>query len=266
MTQHTAQFVGSIPENYDAGLGPHIFVDYARDLSRRVEALSPGRVLELAAGTGIVTRTLRDVLGDTCAIVATDLNPPMLDVAKRKFADGDNVTFEPADAMALPFGDASFDVIACQFGVMFFPDKLASYREAARVLKPGGAYVFNVWGSLDDNPFAAIAHETVESFFPDDPPQFYRTPFGYHDGDAIRGAVLDAGFEDVSVASVRLSTRVHSPDMFAKGLVFGNPLYDEIVSRGGDPERIYGALLGAIRTKLADPMPLHALVVQASKA
>jgi ubiquinone/menaquinone biosynthesis C-methylase UbiE len=169
MNDSANQFVGSIPENYDNGLGPNIFIDYADDLARRAGAAGASDVLELAAGTGIVSRRLRDALAPDARLTVTDLNPPMLGVAQAKFSDGEAVVFTPADAMALPFGDAQFDLIVCQFGVMFFPDKIASYREAARVLRPGGRYIFNTWGTMEANPFSLIAHEVTARFFPDDP-------------------------------------------------------------------------------------------------
>ena len=172
MTEEASRFVGSIPEHYDAGLGPHIFEGYAEDLAGRVAALDPAAVLELAAGTGIVTRRLRDVLPAGCDIVASDLNQPMLDFAEAKFAPDESVGFEVADATDLPWQDERFDVVTCQFGVMFFPDKHRSYAEARRVLRAGGHYVFNVWDAWPFNAFAEITHDVVAGFFPDDPPRF----------------------------------------------------------------------------------------------
>jgi ubiquinone/menaquinone biosynthesis C-methylase UbiE len=145
MFEQSARFTGDIPTNYDRGMGPHLFVDYAADLARRVAAARPLRVLEIAAGTGIVTRLLRDILPVTADLVASDLNPPMLDVARQKFRAGERIEFQPADANALPFPDGAFDAVVCQFGVMFFPDKLRAFAEAFRVLKPGGRFLFSVW-------------------------------------------------------------------------------------------------------------------------
>jgi ubiquinone/menaquinone biosynthesis C-methylase UbiE len=144
---------GSISQHYDRSLGPLIFVDYAADISHRVAACSPARVLETAAGTGIVTRRLRDQLPAGVRLTATDLNPPMLEIARTKFRPGEQVEFQPADATVLPFADGSFDAVVCQFGVMFFPDKDKSYREVYRVLAPGGHYLFNIWDSHRHNPF-----------------------------------------------------------------------------------------------------------------
>ncbi len=266
MSDGASRFVGSIPENYDNGLGPYIFVGYADDLSRRTAALEPRAVLELAAGTGIVTRKLRDALPADCELVASDLNPPMLEVARSKFGADESVRFETIDATNVSQPDAAFDVVVCQFGVMFFPDKDRAFAEVHRVLRPGGTYVFNVWDSWDANPFARIAHEVVAEFFPDDPPGFYRVPFSYHDTDEIESTVQRAGFHSIAIEHVALTSRITSASDFATGLIFGNPLHDEIVSKGGDPKAVHVALAAAIEKQLGAEMPLRAIVVEAGKA
>ncbi len=265
MTQQSARFVGSIPENYDQGLGPHIFHDYADDLARRVADLNPGSVLELAAGTGIVTRRLRDALEPGCELVASDLNPPMLEVAKAKFAPDESVRFEAIDATNLAFDDRSFDVITCQFGIMFFPDKDRSYAEVHRVLRPGGAYVFNVWDSWATNPYAQLAYEVGEEFFPDNPPGFYKVPFSYHDPEEIEASVRGAGFSRVAIEHVPLTSKIPSAGNFARGLVHGNPLHDEILSRGGNTDEVISAMTEAIERRLGGEMPLQAIYIHASK-
>lgn len=203
MGSDAAGFIGNIPQYYDQGLGPIIFAEYAADIARRVASGRPARVLETAAGTGIVTRKLRDALPDGTQLTATDLNPPMLDIARAKFRPGEQVGFQPADAVALPFADASFDAIVCQFGVMFFPDKAKSFSEAYRVLVPGGRYVLSVWDSHRYNPFGRIAHEVAGRFFPADPPQFYSVPFSCHQIDPIKDMLLTAGFDDIDIAVIR---------------------------------------------------------------
>lgn len=269
MDNNSALFIGSIPEHYDRGLGPIIFADYAADMARRVAALAPARVLELAAGTGIVTRALRDALAAGAQLTATDLNAPMLDVARGKFAAGEAVAFEVADAMALPFGDARFDAVVCQFGIMFFPDKDRSYREAHRVLAPGGTYLFSVWDSHRHNPFSRIAHELVVRLFPADPPQFYQVPFSCHQIDPIKEAIAEAGFTGVEIAVLPLEKTIPDAAAFARGLVYGNPLIDQVRARGGvDPERIVDALVEAQHREFGrDPgrMPLQAIVFSARK-
>jgi ubiquinone/menaquinone biosynthesis C-methylase UbiE len=267
MTDQSASFVGSIPEYYDSLLGPLIFNDYASDLAKCVAGLQPDSVLELAAGTGIVSRKLRDTLPPTCSLLVSDLNPPMLEVARQKFQAGESVGFEALDATDLPFEDASFDALACQFGVMFFPDKMASYKEALRVLRPGGSYIFNVWGTWEQNPFARVAFEAAATFFPpDDPPVFYRVPFSYNDAGAIEAAITKAGFASVTTRRLRLQKNLPSAREFGRGLVFGNPLIDEIAARAGDPEQICAAVGDALHAQLGSDLSLEALVITCKKA
>ena len=263
-----ASFVGSIPEHYDQGLGPMIFVDYAADISRRVAGRAPRRILETAAGTGIVTRALRDALTAGAQLTATDLNAPMLEIARTKFRIGEQVEFQPADATALTFPDGSFDAVVCQFGVMFYPDKDASYREVYRVLAPGGSYLFNVWDSHRYNAFGRIAHEVVGSFFPADPPQFMKPPFSYP-FEPIKESLIAAGFGDINVTVVRLEKEIPGAAAFARGFIYGSPLIDQIGTRGGvDPERVVELLTQAFRSEFgADPgrMSLQAMVFSAKK-
>ena len=234
-----ASFIGNIPEHYDTGLGPVIFADYAADIARRTAACGPARVLETAAGTGIVTRQLRDVLPPGVHLTATDLNAPMLEVARTRFRPGEAVDFRPADAASLPFSDGAFDAVVCQFGVMFFPQKEAAYREVHRVLAGEGHYLFSVWDSHRHNPFGRIAHETAASFFPADPPQFYNVPFSYHRIDPIKESLIEAGFDHINLAVVKLYKEIPDVARFARGLIHGNPLIDQIRTRGGvEPDRV----------------------------
>jgi ubiquinone/menaquinone biosynthesis C-methylase UbiE len=269
MTSATSQFTGSIPEFYDRGLGPFVFAGFSADLARRASTLQTGRVLELAAGTGILTRGLRDTLPPAVQIVATDLNPPMLAVAKTKFEAEESVSFEPADACALPFADQSFDLMVCQFGVMFFPDKDVSFCEAMRVLKPGGRYLFNVWDAFVHNPFARIAHETIGSFFEADPPVFYKTPFGYSEIAPVTAALAGAGFTAITAETVSLQSEIADARQFADGLVFGNPIVEEIRRQSTvRPEDVVAAVARALRKEFGpDPgrMPLRAIVYEATK-
>lgn len=264
MNRAAANFVGSIPEYYDRFLGPRIFSDYADDLASRVSTKQPRAVLELAAGTGIVSRKLRDALPSYCDLLATDLNPPMLATARSKFQADENISFEMADATNLPFEDNRFDVVVCQFGVMFFPDKEKSYAEVLRVLRPGGQYIFSVWGSWDENPFAAIAHSVVADMYPDKPPGFYKVPFGYHDTQEIHDSLMSTGFTQCKSDALALTSTIPSAKEFARGLVFGNPLLEEILSRGGDPDRVCAAIATAIESKLGSSMPLRAVIIEAS--
>lgn len=267
MAADPSQFVGDIPERYDRNLGPYIFAAYAADIAGRVAALKPRNTLEIAAGTGIVSRTLHDLLPEDAMLTVTDLNAPMLAVARRKFGSNEKVAFETADALSLPFADQTFDAVLCQFGVMFFPDKAQAFCEARRVLAFGGSFIFNVWDSRALNPFARIAHETVGEFFPNDPPQFYATPFSYFDIAEIRRRLNEVGFAGITIQPLKLEQDIDDVDAFAEGLVYGNPLIGEIRARGNvDPASIVTALADALRLEFgatALRMPLHAIVVEA---
>ncbi|MEP1207665.1 MAG: class I SAM-dependent methyltransferase [Rhizobiaceae bacterium] len=262
MTANSSSFVGDIPAHYDGGLGPNIFVDYADRLADQCCNEDVSSAVELAAGTGIVSRRLRDKLPPDTPLLVTDLNAPMLEVAKGKFSPGENVEFGVANAMELPFDDDSFDLMACQFGVMFFPDKPASYREAARVLKPGGRYVFNVWSAMSENPFSQMAHEVGAQVFPDDPPGFYKVPFHYGDPDAVRADLAAGGWHDVEHETIELNKTIVNPQAFATALVYGNPLIDEIRERGGvDPKDVISKMMSALQSTFGPSgmtMPLSA--------
>src|SRR5262245_60092378 len=174
-------FSGSIAALYDTYLVPLIFEPYASDLVKRLGSRTLSRVLEIAAGTGVVTRAMASALPESVSIVATDLNQAMLDQAS-VVGTARSVEWRQADAMQLPFQDETFDAVVCQFGVMFFPDKSKAFSEARRALRPGGVFIFNVWDRIAENEFADTVTTALESIFPDDPPRFLaRTPHGYYD-------------------------------------------------------------------------------------
>jgi SAM-dependent methyltransferase len=267
MSDEATGFVGSIPEYYDRGLGPIFFTDYAEHTAHLVASYAPSRVLETGAGTGIVTRRLRDLLPATTRLIATDLNPPMLDVVRKKFHPNEPIEFQQADAMALPFADASFDAVVCQFSAQFFPDKEKSYSEAHRVLAPGGRYVFSVWDG-GYNRHARIADQVAAKFFPTDPPQFYRVGTGYNKIDPIKDSLSDAGFIDLRIAVLTREKKVSDIGAFARALVYGNPLIDMIRTRGGvDPDQVVNALGEALARELGNPacLPLQAILFEATR-
>ena len=266
MTDQIATFDGSIPETYDALLGPLFFAPYADDLARRVAAAAPARVLEIACGTGILTRRLRAALPEA-VMVASDLSEAMIAHARQGLGEDANVTFGQADAGDLPYPDATFDAVVCQFGIMFFPDKPRAMAEALRVLAPGGVLAFNSWGSLEENALAGLADATVSRFFATDPPRFYKTPFGYHDDDAIARLLADAGFGDIEGQRVALEATGEAAPV-AHGLIHGNPTIGEIEARGSaPPETVVAALAEAIASAHGDPLraPMQALVFTARK-
>ena len=224
-------FGGPLPPFYETYLVPLIFAPYAGDLVARLAAHAPSTVLEIACGTGIVTRTMAGVLEDA-TIVATDLNQPMLDHASTLLSQS-NVEWKRADAMSLPFPDGSFDAVICQFGVMFFPEKTKSFTEVRRVLRPDGVYLFNVWDRIEENEFAEIVTDELAKLFPSDPPRFMaRTPHGYHDVAQIHADLDAGGFGDSPVIeTVAKRSRADSPRVPAVAYCNGTPLRDEIAAR-----------------------------------
>ena len=233
-------FAGSIPKLYEQYLVPLIFAPYAEDLARRIAARKPAQVLEIAAGTGVVTRALAARVPASTEIIATDLNPGMLETAAH-VGTARPVQWRQADAMKLPFGDAEFDVVACQFGAMFFPDRAQAFSEARRVLRPGGAFILNVWDRIEDNEFADVVTSAMATFFADDPPRFLaRTPHGYHEKSAIERDVCGGGFTaPARIETVTKRSPAPSPRDPAIAYCQGTPLRSEIEAR--DPARLGAA-------------------------
>jgi len=225
-------FTGSIPKLYETHLVPLIFEPYAADLANRLASRSLTRVLEIAAGTGVVTRTLASVLPERVSIVATDLNQPMLDHASA-LGTKRPVEWRQADAMRLPFRDGTFDAVVCQFGVMFFPEKSKAFSEARRVLSAGGVFIFNVWDWIKENEFADTVITALEALFPNDPPRFLaRTPHGYYDRPTIERDLADGGFTaSPEITTVAARSRAKSSRIPAIAYCQGTPLRNEIEAR-----------------------------------
>jgi ubiquinone/menaquinone biosynthesis C-methylase UbiE len=210
-------FAGSIPDVYDRLLVPLIFESYARDLAGRLASVRPRDVLETAAGTGALTRAIEPRLDADARMVATDLNQPMLDRAARQLHAG-QIAWRQADAMDLPFADGRFDAVACQFGVMFFPDKVRGYREVHRVLKPGGHFFFNVWDKLSENEFADVVTQALATHFPRDPPRFLAyaarlqrcraNPRGVGGGRIFKDFGRDGGWSQQGLLATRTCDRL----------------------------------------------------------
>jgi ubiquinone/menaquinone biosynthesis C-methylase UbiE len=224
-------FRGSIPALYDQYLGPMIFAPYAEELASRLGDMRHGRVLETAAGTGVVTRALAAVLPEDVCIDATDLNQPMLDHASSGLPSA-RVTWQQADAQSLPFPDGMFDAVVCQFGVMFFPDKSLAFSEVYRVLKRGGRFLFNVWDRIEENQFADLVVKSVAALFPSDPPMFLaRTPHGHHDTAALEVRLRTVGFTMVTTETVTRESVSPSALSVAIGYCQGTPMRNEIEAR-----------------------------------
>jgi ubiquinone/menaquinone biosynthesis C-methylase UbiE len=235
MASIDTRFSGSVPANYNQYLVPVLFRPYADLLAERARAWRPRRILETAAGTGVVTAALAAALPDA-DIVATDLNQAMLDVAGERVSSA-NVSFRQADALDLPFEDGTFDLVICQFGVMFYPDKVKGGAEALRMLRDGGHYLFAVWDRIERNPLSDLANQSLREAFPDNPPQFMiRGPFSYHEPERIERDLHAAGFGDVEIETVELASRSASAEDGARGLVYGSPMGVELEDYGCGPE------------------------------
>jgi ubiquinone/menaquinone biosynthesis C-methylase UbiE len=263
-------FAGSIPEIYDRFLVPLIFESYALDLAERLAKTDPRNVLETAAGTGVLTRAIASRLPGYVRVIATDLNQPMLHHATVRQSHDGRIEWRQADALTLPFEDQSFDVVTCQFGAMFFPDKVAGYREARRVLRPGGRFVFSVWDSLEHNPMTRCVVDAAAARYPQNPPRFLaRTPHGHHDVEGIRRELAEAGFDEPVIDIVTLPSRAPSADHPAVGFCQGTPMRAEIEAL--DPSGLAAAtdaVTAAVRAVFgAGPIeaPMQALVITARK-
>jgi SAM-dependent methyltransferase len=225
MAEPAHAFAGAVPEIYDTLLVPLIFRVYAEDIAHRTASRRPGRVLETAAGTGVVTRALAPRLTPEARYVVTDLNPPMLDRARAQLSDDPRITWQTADATALPFADTSFEAVLCQFGVMFFPDRVRGLAEARRVLAPGGVFLFNTWDRIEENDFPAVVTEGLRDAFGDDAPDFIRRlPHGYHDKDAIAADLRAAGFDGFEIDELSAESEGESAEAVATAFCKGTPL------------------------------------------
>lgn len=262
-------FSGSIPPNYDTFLGPLFFEPFALDLAERIRHLQPKALLEVAAGTGRVTKHLPSALPEGALIVATDVNPAMVNFAKERLAEHSNINWEIVDAVSLPYQNKQFDCIVSQFGVMFYSDRRKAYAEAFRVLRPGGVFIFNAWDDIKRNPCARLTDEILEHFFPTDTPAFYKVPFSYHDANEIREDLKSAGFGIASMQVLKLTGYAATAQDAASGLLEGTPVHTAITERDA-------ALLPMIKKALTEDLaalfgekdlyvPLQARVVMAVK-
>ena len=269
MSAPDAIFAGSVPANYDRYMGPLFFEPFARYVARRLSDLGAGALLETAAGTGIVTAALAETLPPAVAITATDLNQPMLDHAMAKPGLA-RVAFRQADAQALPYGDAAFDAVVCQFGAMFFPDRVAAYREARRVLRPGGRFLFSTWDRVEHAPVAHAALEALSRLFTPTGTWFLeRTPHGHFDAGAIERDLRAAGWEAIAVETVTQTGRAASARSAAIALCQGTPMRAEIEAFGPDALAIVtDAVAAAIAARFGEgsfEAPSRALVMEATR-
>ena len=232
--EQNASFAGTIPAYYEKYLGSFLFEPYALDIVSRLQAKKYPQILELACGTGRVTAHLaKSVKHDS--LIATDLNKDMIEVAKQNVTDK-KIKWMVADALALPFEKNSFDAVVCQFGIMFFPDKLKGLQEAYRVLKPGGKLIFNTWDKVENNPAIHEGRKIIESYFGDTPPSFYNVPFSMYREEEFQSLLKNAGFKNIKISLVKKEGVSASAADLAKGMVEVNPIYLAIVEK--DPKLI----------------------------
>ncbi|MBX3331533.1 MAG: methyltransferase domain-containing protein [Nitrospira sp.] len=233
---------------YERHLGSALFEPYAIDLAHRVAAnCQDGSVLELACGTGILTQQLRTHLRSTVSLTATDINLGMLDYAQKKLKDLKGIEWKQADIADLPFPAASFNVVVCQFGLMFVPDKDRAFREMRRVLVKGGVLALSVWDRMEMNPWGVVVHETVARFFPENPPQFFKAPFNSADVEVLHRLLTANGFDQIEIQAVPMECRSSSAKSLAVGMIEGAPILAEIQERGGSP----GPIVDAVATAFA---------------
>lgn len=267
MADMKASFTGSIPEYYDSCLGPAWFDAFAEDLAQRLPAKPPGDVLEIACGTGLMTRRLRARLDPSVRLTATDLSQAMLDYARGKLADRRGIEWREADALKLPFADGAFGAVVCAFGVMFVPDRQAAFREARRVLKPGGVFLFDVWDRIEENPCAAVNAQVVESLFPGDPELRFRIPFEMHDPALLRELLAGARFRETRLENKRIQIDRVSARTVATGQIRGTPRSLLIEKRGVALEEVVDKVSAALaKMGGADPLraSANAIMVEAS--
>jgi ubiquinone/menaquinone biosynthesis C-methylase UbiE len=261
-------FSGSVAENYERYLGPLLFEPYAIDLVNRIQPRKITRVLELACGTGRVTKHIANTVSPETSIIASDLNPDMISIARKK-VNNLNVDWQVVDMQNISFDDNSFDLVICQYGIMFVPDKGKAYAEMYRVLRKDGVILMNAWDSLAKNPLFETANKVVNSFFPTDPVLFYQVPFSYHDEATMKKHLSDAGFHSAMIKHVRKNCTTNSAADVVKGLIEGNPAHGFILERNA-------ALLPEIKKALEDEVtrqfgdrpcvcPMQAFVIEGIK-
>ena len=269
MADLKSSYSGSIPEYYDNCLGPAWFDAFAQDLARRVPSNPRGNVLEIACGTGLVTRYLRERLDPTLRLFATDISKAMLDYARDRIGERGGIEWREADAAKLPFADGAFGAVVCSFGVMFVPDKQAAFSEARRVLVPGGVLIFNVWDRIEDNPCARVNAEVVEAMFPGDAELRFTTPYEMHDPSLLRQYLADARFNESRLERIGVRVDNVSAHSVAEGQIRGSPRSLLIGKRGVPLEEVVDRVTEALaKMGGADPLRAraNAIVVEAVAA
>jgi len=262
-------FSGGVPQNYETYLGPLFFEPYALDLAERLSSAEQLKnVLEIACGTGRLTKHLTAKLSTDANLVATDLNPDMLKVAQKLISAG-NVQWQVADAHELPFENEAFDAVLCQYGVMFFQDKPKALKEINRVLAPGGSFLFNTWDELRYNALSDAAQKVLEEMYPDDPPHFLdKGPYSFFDKTQIKKLLTEAGFSDIQIEVVTKSTTAANAEDAVNGILDGTPNFAYIAQRNLPASLVKEKLRAKLIHQFGEkdlPLPMQALVIEAKK-
>lgn len=224
-------FNGSVPEVYETVLGNFIFEPFAVDIVNRISNKNAFNVLELAAGTGRVTKHLIHAFSPNAKIVASDISLPMMEKAKL-VVSSQNLTWQQVDIADIPFSEGSFDVIVCQFGVMFLQDKLRAFSEIRRVLKLGGQLLFSTWACIEENPIWKISNQVATKFFGPAPAAIQKSgPFSICNAVDAEAQLHDAGFIHTKVEKQRITSSISSASLAAKGFIHGLPLKDIIIKQ-----------------------------------
>lgn len=259
-------FGGSIPQNYDQYLGPFLFEPYARDLVARIDR-NDGRVLELACGTGRVTAHLVKKM-NKASLTVTDINPDMLSIAREKVKDS-NIDWQTADMMELPFKNEEFDVVVCQYGIMFVPDKSKAMSEIYRVLKSGGYFHFNTWDNLDNNPVPNAVITAFRKTLSGEEGQFFDIPFSMYDPQELERLLKESGFFDIRIERVKKEGEAASAADLSEGFLMGTPAYNAIMEhRPGSLQKIKEDVKTAVEAVAGNKQirtPLNAWVCSARK-
>lgn len=254
MVDASRTYSGSVPDYYDNCLGPAWFDAFATDLAQRLPTNPRGDVLEIACGTGLVTRRLREHLDAGVRLVATDLSKAMLDYARGKVGDSHRIEWLEADAVYLPFDGREFAAVVCGFGFMFVPDKSAAFRETGRVLKEGGTLLFDVWDRIEENLHHAACAEVIEGMFPGDEEVRFRFPYEMYDPSLLRRLLAETDFDVVNIEKKRFPVDRVSARTIATGQVRGTPRSLLIEKRGASLDEVVEKVTKALtRIGGADP-------------
>lgn len=251
MVSPSASFTG--PQYYNDCLGPVWFDAFAADLVQRLPEQPPGDVLEIACGTGLVTRRLRERLSPSLRVVATDLSKAMLDYARAKLDDRKDIEWREADALKLPFEDNTFGAVVCGFGIMFVPDRQAALKEARRTLTKGGILLFDVWDRIEENPHVLVSAGVLEALFPGDPEMKFRMPYEMGDPASLRRLLADTGFRETHIETKRIPIAAADPHSIAVGLVRGTPRATLIEQRGVSLDVVIEKVTDALTSTGGDP-------------